>query len=452
MSPAASAPGIRVFPEVSVSTLAELAVLYGLLVAYGIGYEYFFAYQLTPLFHDDFTTYDALRAPVYRLTEFLTPLALLPIGTRLRSPGQFIVGVLAIFLFVPIPLVFIPLVTETDYWRIYALLWTTFLIVSAASSFSLWHRIPTLSELRFRQACYGVFLVIGLGLVYAAVANHMTIVSLDKAHEARAETDLSIPEAYLLVGFSASFGGLLASLGVMFRKYYLAFFALIGFVICYGTLFERSSAITPLWIAYIYLAQRFIFRTSTIGYFLTLIAPFAVGVVFLILSGANRNSLLYTAFTLANYRLYSIPAIAFNVYYNYFHMHPLTYWSHINVISKFVQFPYEDPLPVLMDKAFHMGHYNASFIETDGLAAAGPVAIPFVGAVFGFVLLLVNSCMRGLNITLCALVTAAPGIALIDTGMGPALLTNGIGLMAAFLLLAPRDAEWNRRYLSPPVR
>jgi hypothetical protein len=242
-------------------------------------------------------------------------------------------------------------------------------------------------------------------------------------------------------------------MAIMLRKYYLVPLAVIGFVICYATLAERNAVLMPAWIIYIYFAHKLFFRDSMAKYLVTVMAPFLCGTWFADLIGfVNTDSFIYKAFTLANFRIYAVPAQAFNVYYNFFQTHPLTYWSHINFISSFVHYPYGEPLSLVMAEAYGLGNYNASFLETDGLAAAGTVALPLVSIVFGLILTGLNSCMRNLNLTICAIVMAGPSIQLIDTGIGPSLLTNGLALLAIFLLFAPRNAAWNLRYLGggPP--
>ena len=105
-----------------------------------------------------------------------------------------------------------------------------------------------------------------------------------------------------------------------------------------------------------------------------------------------------------------------------------------------------------MAEAYSLGNYNASFLETDGVAAAGTVMLPFISIIFGLVLVAINSCMRGLNLTLCAIVMAGSSVALSDTGLGPGLLTNGLALLTLILLFAPRSASWNLRYLNRSQR
>jgi hypothetical protein len=433
----------------SLAGILRVLALYLLLVLYSAAYEFFYASELTALYHDDYTAFDPGKLGVYQLLCVLTPLAILPLGTRLRAPAQFIVGAAVVFIFIPIPIVFVPMVGEVEFWRVYALLWLGYFAICSMASLAVNIRLPMVTDAGYRRGVFVFFLLAGLAFAYTVATNHFQVVSLDKAHGAQADVTVSGWQGYLLGGYMGSLGGLLIALVIMFRKYYLLPLVLVGYYCCYGTLAERNAVLMPLWIAYVYFAQRWFIRDSLIRYLLTVMAPF---LFFFSLSFSlgleDRMSTFYDLFTLANYRLYAIPAIGFNVYYDFFTINPFTYWSHIGFISNFVHYPYGQPLALVLANAYELGNDNASFLETDGLAAAGPVTLPFISMIFGLVMIAINSCLRGLNVTLWAIVMAAVSVTLIDTGLGPGLITNGLALMAVVLLFAPRNAPWNLRYLT----
>lgn len=437
----------------SLATVGRVLTIYLLLVGYSAAYEYFYATQLTELYHDDYTTFDFLKLDIYTAICFLTPLALLPLGTRLRAPGQLIVGAASVLIFIPIPIVFVPMVTPAEFWRVYALLWLGYLAVTTLGSRTVNIPLPAVSERRFQQILLVFFLIAGLGFAYVLGTNHFQIVSLDKAHAAQADVTVAGWQGYLMVGYMTSFGSLLVAVAIMYRKYYLLPLAVLGWVGCYGALSERGAVLMPFWITYVYVAQRLFFRESVVRFLLTVMAPFLICLALVFILGLeDRKSAFYDAFTLANYRLYSVPAIGFNVYYDYFSLHAYTYWSHIGFISNFVSYPYGQPLAMVLAEQYSLGNDNASFLETDGLAAAGPLMLPFISIIFGLVMLTINSCMRGLNITMCAIIMAGACIALIDTGLGPSLLTNGLIALTVLMLFAPRNASWNLRYLTQRTR
>jgi len=439
--------------QIRIGDIRRFFTLYSVLVLYSAAYEHFYADQLVPLIKNDFIDYDLAKSGVYTLLNFLTPLAILPIGTRLRAPGQFIAGALTVLLFIPIPIVFVPVVTTSAFWGIYALLWVGYFSICILSSISINFPLPVVSETRFRKMLIVVYALFGIGFVYVIFTNRLALVAFTESHAARDEVTVFGIQGYLLVSYITSFGGLLFAMAIMLRKYFVIPLAIAGYIVCYAALAERNALLMPAWIVYIYFAHKLFFRDSVAKYLFTVMAPFLCGMLFVDVVGTeNKGSILYFAFTLANYRLYSVPPLAFNVYYNFFETHPLTYWSHINIIQYFVSYPYGKPLSLVMDEAYGLGNYNASFIATDALAAAGTGALAFVSLVFGLILAGLNSCMRKLNLAVLAIVTAGPSIALMDTGIGPGLLTNGLALLALFLLFAPRSASWNLRYIDQRLR
>ena len=421
----------------------RLVLLYAILVAYSFIYEYFYGFQLTPLFHVIFAKYDALREPVYFAIAFLTPLAIVPAGHKLRLPGQYIFYTLAVILFIPIPIVFVPMLSVPQFWHVYALLWLSYLIVSVCSSYCIEVPYILFSSDKYRHLINVVYGVITAVFAFSILKSHFSIVSLADAHQARNLVNLNAIQVYILVAYVASFGGLLLVISIAYRNVYLTFMAFMGYIFCYGLLEERNAILMPAWLLYMYLSYRYVHRGSSWRMVLCIIAPFLIGVAFAAFIGTgNQHSVTYAAFTLANNRLFTVPAQAFNVYYNFFSQHPLTYWSHIGVVAKFVHAPYKQPLAAVMEQAYHLGEYNASFIETDGLAAAGVTALPFVSVVVGFVMIATNTCMRGLRPDFLPLLMAGPSLAMIDTGIGPSLLTNGLIALNVVILFMPRDERW----------
>ena len=438
--------------RINLRAAARYATLYLLLVGYGAIYEYFYEHQLTPLFHDMFTAYDPARAGIYTAILFLTPLAILPIGTTFRAAGQFVAGSLSVLLFIPIPIVFVPMPSVGEYWEIYGLLWTGYFILCSLSSLNIDIGAGRLTDAEFKGVLKVVFVIVGLGMLWVLATNRVDLVGIRHAEGVRSETTVSGLQGYLLPSYVTCFGGLVLAAAIAYRRYYLIPLAIIGYMICYATLEERTAAIMPFWVAYFYLAQKYFFRDSVTRYVLCIMAPFLVLVgAAAIVGTSNQKSVFYTLFTLATYRVFSVPAIGFNLYQNFFHFNPHTYWSHITLVSKFVDSPYDQPLGQVMEETYRMSSYNVSFLETDGLAAAGIFSLPWICAVFGAVLVAVNSCARGLDVRILALLMAGSSIVLMDTGIGPGLLTNGLALLAVLLLLAPRRPPWtgtSRRSLS----
>lgn len=417
--------------------------LYLLLVGYGFLYHYFLSEQLLNLFHTDWLRMDGRRIDDYRWAEFLTPLAMLPLGTRLHAPGQYIAGLLGIFIFIPVPIVFLPLVTSPQYWMIYANIWVGVFLITLLSQYSLPVEAVTLSELAFARLTLAVFSLIALGLALSA-QHGLHFGSFEDAGRERAEASLGPLGGYAVYMYTSSFGGLAVVYGLLTRNWAVIALALVGYVLCYGILSIKTAALAPLWLVYYFFGRRFWFRDSVLRYICAIILPFALLCTLPLIVGQERGSITYEAFTLVNYRLFTIPAAGFGYYYNFFQVHPITYWSHINVVSDFVRYPYASNLGAVMQDAYHFGNYNTNFLASDGVAGGGVAAIPYVSLVFGFVLILLNTAMRGLNPIFIATTMALPALTFIDSPIATALLTNGIGSFAILCFFAPREAKWLR--------
>jgi hypothetical protein len=429
--------------RIPLQAIARYALLYLVLVGYSAIYEHFYEYQLTPLFHDMFTAYDSSHAGTYTVIRFLTPLAILPIGTKLRAAGQFIAGSLAVLLFIPIPIVFVPMASVQEYWEIYGLLWIGYFVLCSLSSLDVDIGIGHLTDEGYKGLLTVVFAIVGIGMLWILATNRVDLVGITHAESARKASTVSGLQGYLIPSYVASLGGLLLAAAIGYRRYYLIPVAVAGFLICYATIEQRTAGIMPFWIAYFYFSQKYFFRDSVTRFVVCIMAPFLLLVgAAAIIGTSNHKSVFYTVFILATYRIFSVPAIGFNLYQNFFHFNPHTYWSHITLVSKFVESPYNQPLGQVMEETYNMSSYNVSFLETDGLAAAGKFALPWICAAFGLMLVAVNSCARRLDVRMLALVMAGSSIVLLDVGIGPGLLTNGLALLAILLLLAPRRPPW----------
>ncbi len=172
------------------------AGLYGFLVLYSIAYKYFLSNQLLN-FRGDFLFVDDLRATDYWFVIFLTPLAILPIGSRVRSAGQYLVGLLDIFIFIPIPIVFLALLPSPQFWTVYAFLWTGIFISNALSQFELPVGMVQLQPRSFKRVLAIVLVFIGIELLVLARAG-IHFVALADVAEARAETSIGTVGGYAI--------------------------------------------------------------------------------------------------------------------------------------------------------------------------------------------------------------------------------------------------------------
>jgi hypothetical protein len=431
-----------------IGPLARILGLYLVLALYGLVYAYVYAIEVSPLlqymegrvFIVDFTRIDD-----YVLTALVTPLALLPVGEKITSAGQYLVGVLAIIILIPAPLIFVSFVPPRTFYEVYAILWVSIFIIALSSRCSLNLTVRPFSEKQFRWLFYAILGVSLVGLFYAAQGGLKFVDLIHASSERPEDLNLNGIQAYATTMFVGSLGGFLAAFAVVFRRYILLPVIFCGFVLAYGIMVSKFALLAPAWIVYVMVMARF-FKTSMTRYCLVIAAPFlAVSLMALVIQ-PKYPSILYGVFLILDFRLYVVPAAAFNVYYDFFQAqaHPLTHFSHINLVRLFMHYPYGESISEVLRDQYHMGTYNASFIMGDGLAGFGVAGIPVICVLFALVLILINTCFRGLKPFILATTLAVPAFWLINVPLFTTLMTSGLGFVSALMLFTPRSAPWNK--------
>ena len=144
--------------------------------------------------------------------------------------------------------------------------------------------------------------------------------------------------------------------------------------------------------------------------------PFVNDVVFA-LSGIFLFRTLYTSTLMT-------------VYYNVFlENHPYTYFSHISIINKFVEYPYQDQLGIEVGTYFidiDKFNANANFFITDGLSSIGLPGIILIGFFCSFIFYLFDSFSLNTNKLLGILLISVACVVLMNVSLFTTLVSGGL--------------------------
>jgi hypothetical protein len=150
----------------------------------------------------------------------------------------------------------------------------------------------------------------------------------------------------------------------------------------------------------------------------------------------------WTLAALIYMRTYGVAGTLPGIYAEFFSKNPLTYYSHINIISLFVEKPYEDVGEQIGASVFGSDgmQANAGFWATDGIAAMGVAGIIIIGLFVGAFLSLVDSYLSA-RMRRIACFAGIPFILVIcNASFLTALLTHG-GILLFVLLYLVQEAE-----------
>ena len=296
------------------------------------------------------------------------------------------------------------------------------------------------------QFFWSAFSVVFLGLtlwVFVAFGGHLRLAGIQDIYTHRAASDVVLESSF--VGYATGILGgamnpFLMAFGLVRKKRLLYLIGAAGQILVYATSALKGVMLTIVLIPFIYLL---LFRKdapaklSQIGYWFLAGALLLLVVYLNVEHKRGRFNIFDFVFFVVYVRTFCMPGVLLGAYAEYFMTHPLTYFSHVNLVGMFVQYPYPYPLGNMIGRFLTPGavesDVNANFLATDGVAALGLPGIVAAGLLFRLCLLVVDTerFRRNLPLVCCAFV---PGImTLLNSSIFTSLLSGGVGFVIVLL-------------------
>ena len=296
------------------------------------------------------------------------------------------------------------------------------------------------SPVAFERLLNGI-LLLGAVTVISGAAYNFTPVALNDEVYAFRDT-LSFPTVLqYLIGMTP--GALLPFAFACFveRKSFLrAGAVLVLLLLFYPITLSKMALLSSAWIVVmVALSRLFEVRIAVI---LSLFAPLMVGLILIVLfwSGVIPEKAAIPYFWLLNFRSIAIPSMAMDYYNYFFSQHDLTYFCQIRPLKLFTACAYQEPLGVVIYKAFGIGgNFNASLFATEGIASVGPMLAPVVALICGLVLAIGNRTSAGLPPRFVLTSGAILPFVLLNVPLTVTLLTHGAAVLFLLWYVTPRN-------------
>ncbi len=328
-------------------------------------------------------------------------------------------------------------------WTFLACLLVSFALTSLCSRLK-W-RLPALRGVDSRLGKLVLWgLYAGLfSMVLTAFRGHLQLVSFADVYTLRSEnSDLS--EAglvgYALANLAWALNPYLIAKGLVERQKPSLWIGLAGQVVLYSTLGQKGVLLSTVVIvgAYYGMLRAPVIKAVAISRIMVMACAIPMIPVLMGLAD-DRSTVVRQLVVLVYMRTLAMAAAATGMYINFFQSHPLTYYSHINVVSLFVHYPYQMSLGQVIgfDLVAKDLNANANFYATDGYAALGAVGIVLIGPILGLFLSVANAMTaRSLRVACAAFV---PFVMIVsNSSLFTSLLSGG-----GFLLLLVVYAHGN---------
>ncbi len=226
---------------------------------------------------------------------------------------------------------------------------------------------------------------------------------------------------------------------------------LLLLLLFYPVTLTKLALFAPFWLLFLALLSRFFeARTSVV---LSLFLPVSAGVIlaFLFKLEALSYELIRNYFGSINFRMIAIPSSALDFYNDFFSTHDLTYFCQISFLKPFADCPYNDPLSIVMAKAYRLGNFNASLFATEGIASVGLILAPLAVLACGLVISFGNRLSSGLPSRFILLSGGILPQVFLNVPLTTTLLTNGALTLFLLWYVTPRamfeQSQLNRQQL-----
>jgi hypothetical protein len=277
-------------------------------------------------------------------------------------------------------------------------------------------------------------LVVALATIAAASAYSFRLTTLSHIYEFRDEIQFPtiirywvgiVPNALLPFAVAAY---------VALKQRWRAGLALILMLVFYPITLTKLALFTPAWIVGL-LALSWVVVEARAAIILSLFGPMFLGLALMTGVGGHR---MLAYFNLVNIRMMATPSGAMDIYNDFFANHPLTHFCQVSILKLFMNCPYQEPLSVVMNKAYPLGNLNASLFATEGVASVGLYLAPLSALVCGFVIALGNRTAAGLPSRFILISAAILPQILLNVPLTTTLLSDGAALLFLLWYITPR--------------
>ena len=276
-------------------------------------------------------------------------------------------------------------------------------------------------------------LLLSAAVIAVGASYDFQLVSLDKMNEYRARLAAPTAVKYLITIVSSTLLPFAFAGFVAVHARWRTVAVLLLLLLLYPITLNKIALFTPLWlIAMLVLSRLFDTRIVVV---LSLMVPILVGLALITTFG--ERAIFY--FGTVNFRMIAIPSIAMDVYNDFFSSHELTRFCQISLLKPIMHCPYQDQLGIVMERAYHLGNFNASLFATEGVASVGILLAPVAALVCGLVIAVGNRVSAGLPAGFILVSGAILPQVLLNVPLTTVLLTHGAGILFVLWYVTPRS-------------
>ncbi len=294
-----------------------------------------------------------------------------------------------------------------------------------------------LSDRAFDRLLNGILIVAAIAIATGALYN-FKIMNMAEIYNFRNEIEFPGPLKYAIGMASGALLPFAFACFVARGSRWRAAASLFMLLMLYPVTLTKLALFAPFWLLFLMFLSRVC--DTRIAVWLSLFLPLLAGLVTIPLTkiGLLAYPPINSLFGTVNFRMIASPSMTIDVYNDFFTQHGLTYFCQISALKSLVSCPYNDPLSIVMEKAYHVGALNGSLFATEGIASVGPLWAPLAALICGLVISIANRASSSLPSRFILISGSLLVQVLMNVPLTTTLLTNGGALLFLLWYLTPR--------------
>lgn len=208
------------------------------------------------------------------------------------------------------------------------------------------------------------------------------------------------------------------------KKNWIRYWQIIGFyILVFMLTMQKSTFFLPfLLTSFYWLVEKYPRAISNYLFTIIVISLLSISILLLILS--ETRPIYFSIAAVLFYRTMCVSGHLFSMYVHFFDSNPHTYYTHIGIIDKITNaYPYDDVLGKVVANGDM--NANASFLLTDGIAAAGIGGIICISIVFIVFKGLLNSIQLKYDKNICIVIFLPCMISFLNVSLFTSMITGG---------------------------
>ncbi len=292
-------------------------------------------------------------------------------------------------------------------------------------------QIFMLSERAFDRLLVAILLM-SAAIVLVGASYNFRVVRIEEIYGFRSKIQLPVLLNYL-IGIVSSSLLPFAFAGFLAREARWRAVAALFLILClYPVTLTKLTLFAPFWLAGIFVLTRLF--EARVAVMLSLVLPMSAILLLAMMLGVKADVPVSTV----NFRMIAIPAVAIDVYSDFFSRHPITYFCQVSFLKPFMDCPYQEMLAVVMEREYRIGNFNASLFATEGIASVGFYLAPVAVLACGFIIAIGNRVSATLPAPFVMVSGALLPQVLLNVPLSTTLLSHGAALLFLLWYITPR--------------